>query len=95
MKKMNPLYQPSDHLLASSNLSMNSASVTSTDFRTMSLEQLIDHIKVNHHTFIREQTSIIQHLAERVKTKFGEKYDYLEELHEIKHLQSETYFSGQ
>ena len=49
----------------------------------MSLERLIDHIKINHHTFIREQTSIIQHLAEMVNQKYGEKYDYLAELYEI------------
>lgn len=80
---MRLLNQPNDHLLASTSVNMNSVSTTSVDFRTMSLERLIDHIKINHHTFIREQTSIIQHLAEMVNQKYGEKYDYLAELYEI------------
>lgn len=83
MKKMNPLNQPSDHLLASTTVKMNSVNASTQDFRTMSLEQLIDHIKVHHHTFIREQTSIIQHLAEMVNQRFGKDYEYLSELYEI------------
>ena len=81
---MDYINQHKDDLLSSTNDLINAKTVEeSKDFRTMSLESLIAHIKLNHHTFIREQVSLIQHLAEMVLHDHRDNYEFLQELYDI------------
>ena len=81
---MNTGNQNGAHLLDSISYPMTELRKKETgDLESLSLESLIAHIKENHHDFLREQVSLIQHLAEMALHDDLDRYEYLQEIYDL------------
>jgi len=58
-------------------------STTSTPFTEMSAEQLISHILLRHHFYVKNAIPMIMNLLEKLVSKHGEKYPKMVKVHEL------------
>jgi regulator of cell morphogenesis and NO signaling len=81
---MNEVNHNEDHLLTPTKYMMSELNKEGAiDFESLSLESLIIHIKKNHHNFLREQVSLIQHLAEMVLNDHKADYENLQQIYDL------------
>ena len=81
---MDELSHNGGHLLEPTSYQMSELNQKGAiDFETMSLESLIMHIKENHHNYLREQVSLIQHLAEVVLQEYKDTYENSQQIYDL------------
>lgn len=56
---------------------------TGIDFPAMPLEQLIGHILLRHHFYVRQAIPVIEGHIAKVVTKHGERYPYMKKVQEL------------